>query len=84
MKQISAKFWTIAGWISVLFAAWSFVLATIDGVMAYFVIVVAMIVGGFSSIGAKATVRFAVATAIMGAALIFWMTHYVVSTGIQA
>lgn len=83
MSQISAKFWTATGCISLLLSAWSVFLATIDGVMAYFVIFIAMIVGGFSSIGETATTKYAVATALVGVVLVFWMSHYVVSTGVR-
>lgn len=83
MKQFSPTIWATIGWISLGLSAWSFVLATIDGVMAYFAIVIAVIVGGFSSIGITATANFAVLTGVLGAVLVFWMTHYVAFTGFQ-
>jgi hypothetical protein len=83
MKQIPAAFWTTIGWISLLLLAYALVLTTIDGVMAYFAISLAMIVGGVSSIGESATIKYAVSTAAVGAASVFGMTHYIVSTGFQ-
>ena len=83
MKQISRKVWVATGWISLLLTAWSFVLATIDGVMAIFVFPFAMLVGGVSGIGATSTARFGVATIVLCTALVFGMTHYVASTGFQ-
>ena len=83
MKQFSPTIWATLGWISLGLSAWSFVLATIDGVMAYFVIVIAIITGGFSSIGITATAKFAILTAALGTVLVFWMTHHVASTGFQ-
>tara|TARA_R110002094_G_C4910065_1_gene210894 strand:+ start:1574 stop:1948 length:375 start_codon:yes stop_codon:yes gene_type:complete len=83
MKQFSPTIWATIGWISLGLSAWSFVLATVDGVMAYFVVVIAIIIGGFSSIGVTASARFAVSTVVLGTVLIFWMTHHVASTGFQ-
>ena len=83
MNLISAAFWTTIGWIGLLLLACALVLTTIDGVMAYIVISLAMIFGGFSSLGERATIKYAVTTAAVGAASVFWMTHYVVSTGFQ-
>jgi hypothetical protein len=83
MKQISGRIWVAIGWISLLLAAWSFVLATIDGVMAILVFPVAMFVGGISGIGATSTARFGIATIVLCTALVFGMTHYAASTGFQ-
>ncbi|MEQ8835520.1 MAG: hypothetical protein RID07_01805 [Lacipirellulaceae bacterium] len=83
MKQISPTIWATIGWISLGLSACSFVLATIGGVMAYFVIVIAIIIGGFSSIGLTASAKFAVSTVVLGTVLVFWMTHHNASTGFQ-
>ncbi|MCR9184732.1 MAG: hypothetical protein NXH81_04995 [Halieaceae bacterium] len=83
MKQLSPKVWAATGWISLALSAWSLVLATIDGVMAYFTIVIAIIIGGLSSIGITGTAKFAVFSVVLAAVLVFWMTHHVASTGFQ-
>ena len=83
MKQISRKVWISIGWVSLLLTAWSFVLATVDGVMALFMFPVAMLVGGISGLGATSTARFGIATIFLCTALVFGMTHYVASAGFQ-
>ena len=83
MKQIPARFWKAIGWIGLLLTAWSFVLATIDGVMAIFMFPIAMLVGGISGLGATSTARFGLATIVLCTALVFGMTHYVVSIGFK-
>ena len=74
----------MAGWLSLLLVAISFILATIDGVVAMFMVPLAMLVGGASGLGAKATAWYGLFAVLSGAALVFGMTHYVVSTGFEA
>ena len=82
IKQIPARFWNAVGWVGLLLTAWSFILATIDGVMAIFVIPIAMLVGGVSGLGATSTARFGIATIVLCTALVFAMTNYRISAGL--
>ena len=84
MKELPAAVWLLAGWLSLLLVAISLIFATIDGVVAMFLIPIAMLVGGVSGLGTKATARYGLLAVLLGAALVFLMTHYVVSTGFEA
>ena len=83
MKELPAAFWVVAGWLSLLLVAISFIFATIDGVIAILLVPFAMLVGGASGLGANATARYGLLAVLSGTALVFGMTHYVVSTGFE-
>lgn len=83
VKPIHAKFWTSTGWIGVSLALLSLAAATIDGVMAMFLLPVAMLVGGISGFGVNATPRFGIATLILCTVIVVVSTHYVVTTGLM-
>lgn len=83
MKEFPAAVWVVTGWLSLLLIAISFIFLAIDGVVAMFLVSLAMLVGGVSGLGAKATAQYGLLAVLTGAALVFVMTHYVVSTGFQ-
>ena len=83
MKELPAALWIVTGWLSLLLVAISFIFATIDGVIAMFLVPFAMLVGGASGLGTSATARYGLLAVLSGTALVFGMTHYVVSTGFE-
>jgi len=83
MSSVPAKIWNAIGWVATTLVVISIPYSLADPVMGIFFLYVAIVVGGLSGIGVKATTRFGIAT--IAASLLLGMlgTHYTSSTGLR-
>ena len=82
--HISAKLWATLGWISILLVASSIPFGMIGGVFLVFLLFVAIILGGLSGVGLKSTTKFGVTTIVLSFLIVYIVTHYAASTGLQS
>ena len=54
------------------------------GVFLVFLLVVAIVLGGLSGVGMRSTTKFGVTTIVLSVLIVYVVTHYAASTGLQS
>ena len=83
MSPVPIKIWNAIGWVAITLVVISIPYSLADPVMGAFFLYVAIVVGGLSGTGVKATTRFGIAT--IGASLLLGLlgAHYTSSAGLR-
>lgn len=84
MSPVPTKIWNAFGWVAATLVGISIPYSLADPVLGMFFLYVAIVIGGLSGIGVKATPRYGIATIAASLLLGLLGTHYTSSTGLRS